>query len=165
MEAISMIKNRRSIRRYEDRPVPKEVLQEILDCARLAPTAGNAQAWLFGCIDDKELLGKLAEATLYGKFIGKSAACFAVFCRTDHQLPVDDGSAATMNIIYGAAALGLGTCWIWGNTAPYADDVRKLLGVPEEYRLIALVPVGYPAEMPQPRKKPLQDVSFWNVYK
>lgn len=144
--------------------MPKEVLQEILDCARLAPTAGNAQAWLFGCITDKTLLGKVAEATLYAKFIRNSPACFAVFCHTSHQLPVDDGCAATMNIIYGAAALGLGTCWVWGNGAPYADDVRKVLGVPEEYRLIALIPAGYPAEAPQPRKRPVADVSFWDAY-
>lgn len=123
------------------------------------------RSWRNTLSDDKPLLGKLAETTLYGMFIKNSAACFAVFCRKDHQLPVDDGSAATINIIYGVAAFGLGTCWVWGDSAPYADAIRDLLHVPEEYRLIALVPAGYPAETPQPRKKALADVSFWNTYR
>lgn len=164
MELIDLIKNRRSVRKYQDKPVPKEALQEVLDCARLAPTAGNAQQWLFGCITDREQLGKVADATLYAKFIRNSPACFAVFCRSDHQLPVDDGCAATMNIIYGAAALGLGTCWVWGDNAPYADVIRDILHVPEDYRLITLVPTGYPAESPKPRKKPLAEVSFWDSF-
>jgi nitroreductase len=159
-----MIKNRRSVRRYLDKPVPKEMLQEIFDCAHLAPTGGNAQQWLFGCITDKELLSKVADATLYGKFIKNVPACFAVFYARDHHLGSDDGCAATMNIIYGAAAHGLGTCWVWGDNAPYVEEVRKILGVPEQYRLISLVPVGYPAEAPEVPKKPVTETSFWNTY-
>ena len=69
-----------------------------------------------------------------------------------------------MNIIYGAASKGLGTCWVFGDGAPYGDTVRDILHVPADYRLIALVPVGYPAESPRPEKKPLAEVSFWNSY-
>jgi nitroreductase len=164
MELMEIIKNRRSVRRFDDRPVPKEVLQDILDCAHLAPTAGNAQPWLIGCITDKDQLQHVADATLYGKFIKKSAACFAVFSNANHVQAVEDGCAATMNIIYGAASNGLGTCWIWGNGAPYAEAVRDILHVPDGYKLIALIPTGYPAEAPHPAKKPLETVSFWDSY-
>lgn len=165
MELIDVIKNRRSVRRYQDKPVPKEDLEEILDCARLAPTGANAQKWLFGCITDKKLLQQVAAATLYGKFIKDTPACFAVFGVADHQFSSDDGSAATMNIIYGAAAKGLGTCWVWGDGAPYSDTVRDILHVPKDYRLIALVPAGYAAEKPSgPAKKPLSEVGFWDLY-
>lgn len=165
MELIEAIKNRRSVRKYQDKPVPKEVLQEILECARLAPTGANGQKWLFGCITDKKLLKEVSDATLYGKFIKDTPACFAVFGIAEHPFSSDDGSAATMNIIYSAAAKGLGTCWVWGDGAPYADTIRDILGVPKEYRLIALVPTGYAADKPgSPPKKPLKEISFWNSY-
>jgi nitroreductase len=59
--------------------------------------------------------------------------------------------------------MGLGTCWVWGDSAPYADAVRDMLHVPEDYRLIALVAAGYPAESPKPRKKTLAEDSFWDT--
>ncbi len=164
MEFIDLIKNRRSIRKYQDKPVPKEVLQELLDCARLAPTAANGQQWLIGCVTDKAKLQPIAEATLWGKFIKNAPACFAVFCKADNQFSSDDGCSAAMNIIYGATSKGLGSCWVWGDGAPYGDAVRDILHVPKDYRLVALVPLGYPAESPKPEKKPLADVSFWNSY-
>lgn len=166
MELIDVIKNRRSVRRYQDKPVPKNVLEEILDCARLAPTGANGQKWLIGCITDKKLLQQVAGATLYGKFIKDTPACFAVFGVSDHPFASDDGCAATMNIIYGASSKGLGTCWVWGDGAPYADVVRDILHVPRDYRLISLVPAGYAAEKPgNPAKKPLSEVVFWDSYK
>lgn len=164
MELIDLIRNRRSVRKYQDKPVPREVLGEVLDCARLAPTAGNGQQWLFSCITDKELLKHVADATLCGKFIKSVPACFAVFGKADYRYAVDDCCAATMNLIYAAGSKGLGTCWVWVDGAPYDEAVRGILNVPAGYRLISLVPVEYPAESPKPAKKPLAEVSFWDSY-
>ncbi len=135
-----------------------------MNCARLAPTAINIQPWLIGCAIDKALLKQLASTTDHGKFIAGAAACFVVFCEKGQKYYLEDGCAATMNIIYSCAAKGIGTCWVAGDKKAYADDVRKLLDVPGKYTLVSLVPAGYPAEQPKPLKKEKDDVTFIDRY-
>jgi nitroreductase len=159
-----LIKARRSVRKYLDRPVPEETIDDILDCGRLAPTAMNLQPWLVGAATDKALLKRLAELADHGKFIADSAVCFTVFSDTSAKYRLEDGVAATMNIIHAAWAHGLGTCWVAGDKKQYCEDVRKLLNAPKTHSLIAIIPAGYPAETPQPKgKKALKDVSFRNA--
>jgi nitroreductase len=79
MDFTTVIKMRRSIRRYQENPIPEGVINEILECAMLAPTAINIQPWLIGCVTDKKLLSSLADLMDHGKFIKESEACFAVF--------------------------------------------------------------------------------------
>lgn len=165
MDLLDVLKSRRSIRRYKDQPVPEHLLSEILDCARLAPTAINIQPWLIGCVTDKVLLERLASATDHGAFIKNSAACFAVFCEKDKKYYLEDGCAATMNIITAAAARGLGTCWVAGDKKLYTEAVRTLLEVPDSYTLVSLVAAGYPDEAPEPAKKALSAVSFRDTFR
>lgn len=165
MDLIDVIKSRRSIRRFKDQPIPEDVLTEILECARLAPTAINIQPWLIGCITDKVQLERLAKMADHGHFINGSAACFAVFCEKDKKYYLEDGCAATMNIILAATAGGIGTCWIAGDKKEYVEAVRTLLEVPDKYTLVSLIAAGYPDESPQPKKKQLADISFKNSYK
>lgn len=165
MELINAIKRRRSIRKYNDQPIPADAIQDILDCARLAPSAINIQPWLFGCITDKNLLERLANMADHGKFIKDSAACFAVFCDRDKKYYLEDGCAATMNIIQAATAKGIGTCWIAGDKKDYVEAVRRLLNVPEEFTLVALISAGYSDELPVPAKKNLSEVTFMDLYK
>ncbi len=164
MDFTDIIKSRRSIRRYQPKDVPQKDLDDVLNCARLAPTAINIQPWLIGCVTDKALLKKLASVADHGKFIGDAAACFAVFCERGQKYYLEDGCAATMNIIYACAAKGIGTCWVAGDKKAYVEDVRKLLSVPDNYTLISLVPAGYPAEQPKPAKKETGDVTFKNRF-
>lgn len=165
MELIDVIKARRSIRKYEDRPIPGDVINDILDCARLAPTAINIQPWLVGCVTDKALLERLANLADHGRFIKGSAACFAVFCEKGQKYYLEDGCAATMNIITAAAAKGIGTCWVAGDKKEYAEPVRRLLNVPETYTLVSLVAAGYPDEAPKKEKKKPEEVTFMNSYR
>lgn len=165
MDLLDVIKSRRSIRRYKDQLIPDAILTEILDCARLAPTAINIQPWIIGCITDKTLLERLAGMANNGKFIKDSAACFAVFCEKDKKYYLEDGCAATMNIITAAAARGIGTCWIAGDKKEYVEAVRMLLEVPDKFTLVSLIAAGYPAEEPKPGKKKLSDVCFRDTYK
>jgi nitroreductase len=151
-----LIRSRRSIRKYSPLAVAEDVIDDILDCGRLAPTAMNLQPWLLGATTDKELLKRLAQLADHGKFIAECSVCFSVFTERGAKYRLEDGAAATMNIIHSAWAHGLGTCWIAGDKKGYADDVRKLLNVPESHSLIALVPAGHPAEEPAKiHKKPL----------
>jgi nitroreductase len=164
MEETRLIRSRRSVRRYSGRPVPAEVVDDILDCARMAPTAVNLQPWLIGAATDPKLISLIAEATDHGRFIAGAAVCFSVFCDRQKKYSLEDGCAATMNILLACEAHGLGACWVAGDKKAYADAVAGLLNVPEGYALVSLVPAGYPGERPEAKdKKALKDVSFRNV--
>jgi len=164
MDAIEALKGRRSVRVYEDKPVPKEIIEEIIDTARLAPTANNIQPWEFIVITDAGTRRSIAELTDWGKFIAQSGACVAVYAKAvKHYL--EDGSAAIENILVAAHAFGLGTCWVAGYGKDYGEPVRKMLGVPEGYNLVGLISLGYPAEQPAAKeKRDLSDVLHWEKY-
>jgi nitroreductase len=165
MDLIDVIKARRSIRKYQDRPIPEDVISDLLDCARLAPTAINIQPWLIGCVTDKSLLERLANLADHGRFIKGSAVCFAVFCEKSQKYYLEDGCAATMNIITAAAAKGIGTCWVAGDKKEYVEPVRRLLNVPDGYTLVSLIAAGYPDEAPKKEKKTPGEVTFVNTYR
>ena len=163
MDALMALKTRRSVRKYEDRPVPREIIEDIIDCGRLAASANNIQPWEFVVVTEAGLRRKLAGIANYGKFIADAPVCIVILCR-DTKYYLEDGSAATQNILLGAWANGLGSCWVAGDKKPYADDICKLVGAPDGYRLISMVAVGYPAEIPQVSKRPLVDVLHRDKY-
>ncbi|MGI6038542.1 MAG: nitroreductase family protein [Limnochordia bacterium] len=163
MDVIETLKSRRSIRRFATTPVPKEVLEEIIDCARLAPTARNEQPWEFVVVTDPNTRGQIAAMTDFGSFIAEAPACIVVFCR-DCKYYLEDGSAAVTTILLAAKGLGLASCWVAGDKKDYADGVRELLGAPAQLRLIALIPLGYSDDAPNPRKRPLGEVLHWEGY-
>jgi nitroreductase len=164
VDAIEALKGRRSIRSYEDKPIPKQMLEEIIDAARLAPTANNTQPWEFIVVTERDMRIRIADLTDYGKFIAQSGACVVVFSR-DVKRYLEDGSAATENILVAAHALGLGGCWVAGYKKDYAEPVRELLSVPAGYKLVALVALGYPAGKVEPHgKRALSDVLHWEKF-
>ena len=161
-EAIEVIRKRRSVRRFESKPIPEEVIREILDCARLAPTAINIQPWLFGAVTDSDLKREIANITDHGKFIKDCAVCFAVFADSSQKYFLEDGCAATENILLACTAHGIASCWVAGHKKAYVDSIRKLLGVAEPYTLVALIAAGYSNDRPSPKKKTLDEVTFFN---
>jgi len=161
-ELTEVIKRRRSVRKFEPKPISEEIIRDILDCARLAPTANNLQPWLFGAVTDPSIRREIAEFTEYGKFIKDCAVCFAVFADSTKKYFLEDGCAATENILLACAAHGIGSCWVAGHKKVYVDSIRKLLKVPEPYTLIALIAAGYSKEQPSPKKKTLDEVTFFN---
>lgn len=160
MDAIEAIKTRRSIRRFERREIPKEVIEDIVDCGRLAPSGRGVHPWEFIVITNSETRKRIADLTDYGKFIADAPVCIAVFCQ-DTKYYLEDGSAATENMLIAANAYGLGTCWVAGDKKPYCETIRELLGVPKGYKLVSLIAMGYPAERPQKSKRPLEEVLHW----
>ena len=163
-ELTQVIKRRRSVRKFEPKPVPENVVRDILDCARLAPTANNVQPWIFGAVADPDLRKQISELTDYGKFIKDSAVCFAVFAYSTTKYFLEDGSAATENILLACTAHGIASCWVAGHKKAYADPVRRLLNVPEPFTLIALIAAGYSKQKPSPKKKPLEEIVFFDSY-
>jgi len=163
MDTIEALKTRRSVRKYTGSPVPREILGDLVDCARLAPTANNVQPWEFVVVTEPAMLRNIARTTDYGRFIADAAACVAVLSK-DAKYYLEDGSAATENILLAAHANGLGACWIAGDKKAYAGKVLQLIGAPDGYKLISLIPVGYPVGQPSVNKRPLSDVLHWEKY-
>ena len=163
MKAIEALKTRRSKRKFLSTPVPKEVVEDIIDCGRLAPSAVNIQPVEFIVVTKGEIRKKIAEMTDYGSFIANAPVCIAVFSRqTKYYL--EDGSAASENILLAAHAHGLGACWVAGDKKRYAEKVRQLLGAPQDFKLISLIPLGYSEEQPKPAKRKLRDILHWEKY-
>lgn len=163
MDALEALRTRRSVRAYSAAPVSRGMLEQIVDCARLAPSANNLQPWEFVVVTEGEMLRKIAAAANHGPFIASAQACVAVLCKQGRYY-LEDGSAATQNLLLAAHALGLGACWVAGDKKPYAEEVAGWLGAPPEYRLVSLVAIGHPAEDSHPPKRPLPSVLHWERF-
>jgi nitroreductase len=161
MDIYGAIKKRTSVRGYRPTPVEEEKLMRILDAARLAPSGKNGQPWTFIVVRDAQTRAKLVEACRGQAFVGEAPVVVCVCGREElayqkmggywNSLPVDIGISLE-HLMLAAAAEGLGTCWVG---AFVEEDVRKLLEVPAEIKIVALTPIGYPAEEHafRPRKK------------
>ncbi|MCS7181369.1 MAG: nitroreductase family protein [bacterium] len=160
MEILRVLKERRSIRKYQKKEVSKNIIEDIIDCARFAPTAINIQPWEFIVITDEEMRKKIASITDYGKFIKDAPVCVVVFCK-ETKYYLEDGSAATTYILLAAKSYGLGSCWVAGDKKNYAEKIRELLQVPQGYKLISLISIGYPDEEPKVKKRSLKEVLHW----
>jgi len=164
MHALEALYTRRSIRRFKADPVQRSQIEQIVDAGRLAATANNLQPWEFVVITDEAMRKKIAGITDYGKFIAQSPACIVTFCK-ETKYYLEDGSAATQNMLVAARALGLGSCWVAGDKKAYAEEIRALLGVPRGYKLISLVAVGHPAESRSGAgKRSLKEVLHWERF-
>lgn len=163
MDAIEVLKTRHSVRAYADQPVPRGVIEDIIDCGHLAASAINIQPWEFVVVTSAATRRKLAETTDHGRFIVGAPVCVVVLCQATKYY-LEDGSAATQNILLAARAHGLGACWVAGDKKPYAADICKIVGAPEGLRLVSLIPMGYPAENPEKPKRPLADLLHWEKY-
>jgi nitroreductase len=164
MDALTAIATRRSVRKFISKPVPQEILESIVDAGRLAPTARNEQPWEFIVITDRGTLKKIGEATDTGKFIVDAGACIAVICR-DTKYYLEDGCAATENILIAATALGVQSCWVAGDKKPHCQNVLALLNVPPQYNLVSLLALGYTdGEIKTYIKRTLDRVLHWEKF-
>lgn len=163
---LKFLKSRRSVRAFQDKDIPKEQLQEIVDAARFAPTARNVQPWEFVAVTDKDKIAQLSNLGQNAKPIAKAAACIVVFC-ADTNYFLEDGSAATCSILLAATALGIGSCWIAGDKKPYAQQVNTLLNAPANMKLISLIALGYPQEenaFKDAQKRELKELLHWEKF-
>jgi nitroreductase len=173
MELFETIFNRRSIRNFTGKSIPKEDLEKIVETARFAPSATNRQMWDFIVITNKEILDDILhhfyasrkyETSEYGKFDGTSAI-IAVVIDKNNEYWREDGSAAAQNMLLSARALGYGSCWIEGQIRSHEDHFRELLSIPEEKRILLMIALGEPVKWsPPPPKKSLSEVLHWERY-
>jgi nitroreductase len=148
MKIFEAIRKRRSVRGYLDKPIPEEALVRILEAGRLAPSAKNRQEWRFIIVKDSKVRKMLAKAANDQSFVGQ-APVVIVACGIDDgylmpcglsSVPIDVAIALD-HISLAAVEVGLGTCWIG---AFQEDMVKRILDIPEEIRVIQLMPIGYP---------------------
>jgi nitroreductase len=150
------IRTRRSVRQYDSRPVEEEKLAAVLEAARLSPSAVNGQQWRFILVRDKALLEKMFEASDNQPSVAQAPAFIAAVATGSREMlcgePTStvDLSIAMSYMILQAHELGLGTCWL-GRF--HADKVKAALGIPDTAEVVAVTPIGYPAESPEPRPR------------
>jgi nitroreductase len=164
MDTMTAITQRHSTRAYQPTPIERDVIERIVDAARRAPSASNQQPWEFVAVVDAALRRQIAELTDYGKFIADAPLCIAVFCRQTTYY-VEDGSAATQNILLAATSEGLDSCWVAGDKKAYAEEIGKLLDAPQNVKLVSLVAIGYAQVERDPTpKRHLDDVIHWDRF-
>jgi len=161
VDVFEAIKTRRSIRRYLSGPISDEDLKKMLDAARWAPSAGNRQPWEFVIIRDPERKRAIARAALNQMFIAEAPVVIVVGANIERSSSrygarganlycIQDTAAAIMNLMLAAHALGYGTCWVG---AFHDDEVAEIVGFPKHIRPVAIIPIGKPAEKPDPRPR------------
>jgi nitroreductase len=159
MDVLDAIKKRKSVRKFVSKPVEREKLTAVLEAGRLAPSASNRQEWRFVVVSDGETKRRLAEAANNQAFVGEAAVVIAACAETDEHVmrcgqacyPIDVAIALD-HMTLAAVEFGLGTCWIG---AFDERGVKQVLGVPEEVRVVALMPMGYPSDSSAVSKKRL----------
>ncbi len=165
MSLVDIIISRRSIRRYEKREVPENILSKILEAGRQAPSANNRQPWRFIIVTDEEIKKKLSRGR-WNRFIKDSAftivGCGYIGDSYGKRWSTIDTTIALQNMVIAAWSLGIGSCWI-GDFRE--EEVRRLLNIPDEWKVIALISFGYPAEKPSNVwKKPLSEIVSYNSF-
>ena len=161
MDTLEAIRKRRSVRRYKSGDIPRADLETIVDAGRLAPTGYNRQPWDFVVVTQKSSIGNFK--MIYTWLETVSALIVVVMDRTSNWW-VEDGAAAIENMLLAATALGYGSCWVEGDAMPYEGTIKSLLDIPSDLHVMAVVPIGIPAEIPKPSKMSLQEVLHWEKF-
>lgn len=166
MDVFTAISNRRSIRAYQAKEVEQSKIDRILEVGRLSPSAANRQEWKFIVVRDLAIKKQLVAAA-HGQKSVDQAPVMLVGCAVDSSAIMPCGqysytvdlSIAFAYMILEAQELGLGTCWLG---AFDEGAVKKALHIPKEVRVVAMTPLGYPAESPaaRPRKDMSEIVSY-----
>ncbi len=151
-DAIRAMRERRSVRSYDPRPLPDKEVKAIVEAGRQAPSAGNRQPWHFVLVRDPEQKRRLAAACANQMWLAEADLLLVGLGKpgvSEKWYPVDV-AIALENMIIAATSLGYGTCWI-GAFDP--AQVREVLGIPDDYEVVALTPVGFPKDSPEARPR------------
>jgi nitroreductase len=169
MDVREAIQSRRSIRAYASREVEEDKLARVLDSGRLSPSAGNRQERIFIVVRDAKKRQLLSEAARNQKFVAEAPVVIAACAvETNYTMscgqlayPIDTAIAVD-HITLAAVEEGLGTCWIG---AFNEKKVKEILSIPDNIRVVALLPIGYPSAIPRPiPRKNLDEIVMWEEW-
>ena len=162
MEFSKLVAKRRSIRVYSDAPVTDEQVVKILEASRVAPSAMHRQPWHFVVVRDVETRRKL----IGGQSFAAKAPVIIVALgdpTASSNWWQNDVGIAFEHVMLAAVDLGLGTCWMGAMVRD--AEIKALLGIPEKYKVVAMTPLGVPAEIPSPKqRKSFDEIVSWEKF-
>jgi nitroreductase len=167
VDILNLLKSRRSIRIYQERPVPQELLLQILEAGRWAPTGANLQPWHFVVVTDSETRKQIGDVARFffikSSHVEKAPVVIALgFDTRKGKYGRYDVTLAGGNMLTMAESLGLGTCWIGAFDEP---KVKEILEIPESIEVIGLITLGYSEEKPEvPPRVELEKVVHWESW-
>ena len=167
VDILTLLKSRRSIRTYQDKPIPKDLLLQILEAGRWAPTGANLQPWHFIVVTDAETRKRIGEVArfFFIKFshVEKAPVVLVLgFDTRKGKYGRYDATLAGGNMMTMATSLGLGTCWIGAFDEP---KVKEILEIPENIEVIGLITLGYSEEKAEaPPRVELEKIVHWESW-
>ena len=166
MDVLEAIRNRRSIRKYKDTKVEDDKVSAILEAGQWAPSASNKQPWHFIVVRDKDMREKLADAHTYGRFMKESPVVIVVLGESARhpRYYLADPHNAVQNMLLAAYAQGLSTCWMGVRDTEIEPAFRKLLNVPDGFRVVCSISVGYGNQERTSNRRPLDEIVSWGTF-
>lgn len=170
---LKAIKERRSVSRFEVDDVDQEKIDAIIEAARWAPSWVNSQPWSIILIRDTEIKQKLHQivSTMIGAGIEEAPIIFAITVDTkkDPHHYIEDGAAVTQNMELAAYSLGLSSYWIGvldisGERGSSEEKIKQILNVPEEHRVISILPVGFAKMQFFKERRPSSEFTYLNSF-
>ena len=170
MDILKAVKERRSIRDFQKKDIPGEIIDKLIDALIWAPSAGNLQARKFYFVKDKRIKQKLVEAALNQSFIAKAPLTIVACTDSNIRLhygergetiyTIQDAAASVMGMMLVAHEAGLGSVWVG---AFNEREVSKILRLPENLRPVAIIPVGYPSSIPSAPSRVAKEYAIYEL--
>lgn len=173
MELSKVIKGRRSIKKYQAKPVSKEVALKLIEAASMAPTGANKQPWEFVLVTDKQKLSHLSKCHQYSAWLADAPLGIALVGDPERgKYWLEDCCCAAENLWLAATDMGLGVAWgaVFQNGDAAESErresfVREALGIPKKFRVVALLGLGYPAEEPKIKEmRKFEEIVHWERF-
>jgi len=158
MNTYEAVRTLLAVRSYQDKPIPTEVVDKIVESAHLTASSQNRQPWHFIVVQDHSMLQKLGELATTGRYVAQAPLAVVVLVDQASRFGVSDGSRAIQSMMLTAWSEGVGSNWTGFRGF---EPVKEVLGIPEQYDILAIVPFGYPAEKigrGKKKRKPLNEV-------
>ena len=168
MDVYEAVRTRLTVREFKPDPVPEEVVDRLLKAVQWAPSSRNRQPWRLVVVRDRETLRQIGSIASSGRFVADAPMAIAVAMENADRPDLDTGRAVQqMELV--AWEEGLGTCFVGLRLAEQNRQVKQLLGIPESFDLVTVLPFGYRLDEGQGKlgrknRKSLSDIVHWERY-
>ena len=165
MDAIKCLKTRKSIRKFQNKEIPKEILLEILECGRWAPSGQNFQPWKIFVVSEPTIKKQIAKCSKYSNIIDSSPTVFLIFLdksiKYDYIKSLQSIGALFENLLLAIHGLGLGGVWI-GEILNQREKIMAILSIKtQNFEFMGAISLGYPNEIGKSSRKPLDSFISW----
>lgn len=164
MEVFDAVRTILAVRRYQDRPIPDSVVHRIVEAGRLTASSMNLQPWHFIVVEDREALRQMGALARTGPYVAQAPLAIVVAVEKESRFAVSDASRAIQSMLLTAWAEGVGSNWAgFGGL----EEIKKLMNVPGDLDVLAILPFGYPVDAAgrgKKQRKPLREVAHRERY-